>query len=156
MTTFLVPKLVLIGFTLTAPCAFAECSFDTAIFEGRLEVVEVNQDGFPTVLATPEDALSEISLGCDEGTVATLQVLPPTRADDNVPVLEAKLRSFFDYQGARYGVGRDEESVTIIGAFQNRPVRVGMSVGDIRYLLPASNEYRYEVLLVLTINETTP
>lgn len=143
---------------LAAPLARADapptpvpgCSFDTVVFEGTL-VAANDEDGFAVALRTPEEALPQVRLSC-EGVSARIELSAPFRVEDEngelSPELAGPFRSFFVYEGERY---RNDQRVLTTGSFRDRPISVGVSVGNRGDILPAADNYRYQVLLSVTV-----
>lgn len=150
----------IIFFTLASSFAFADaptnpemgCSFDTVVFEGELVATDLD-DGFATALRTPEDNLPQVQLSC-EGVSARLEVSAPFRVKDEngnlSPKLAGPFRSFLVYEGDRF---RNGQSVLTTGSFRDRPVAVGLSIENRGEILPAADNYRYQVLLTVTVTE---
>lgn len=149
-----------IFFALAGSFAYADvpvdpeprCSFGSVTFEGDLVTADLD-DGFATALMTPEDDLPQVQLSC-EGVSAHLEVSAPFRVKDEngnlSPKLAGPFRSFLIYEGDRY---RNGQSVLATGSFRDRPISVGISVENKGDILPAADNYRYQVFLTVTVTK---
>ena len=90
-------------------------------------------------------------LTASQDTIATLEITPPSRLKDGGPKLEGPLIGYFIYEGKRY---TQKDTVTIFDSFEDRPIRIGMSVANKGKILLAGT-YRYQVELILTSKQST-
>ena len=146
-------KFFLCVFFLSLGAVYASCSLSETSFQGSLSTAATDEDGFPTVLATSDDSLFEVFVSCDDLTNALFRVQSPIPMNDKVPIIKPSPYSFFEYRGKRY---RDNQTVMIKSGTEKQLIRVGISVGDRKKVLPASTNYRYTISLDLIMNQAGP